>query len=113
MVSNLYGEYSVTHAAAKVAWYSPYMRWSRGGVSVRSVGGDKGWVIGLGCGRGFSGYGFLKDVLLGYCGGSFMGQVNGWELGHHMDFPWEIFNGPWLGDLEGFLFGNFRWTLAV
>ena len=24
------------------------------------------------------------------------------ELVHQMEFPWEILNGSWLGDMEGF-----------
>ena len=36
--SSLYGEYSVTRAAAKVAWYSPCVRRSRDGASARIVG---------------------------------------------------------------------------
>ena len=30
----------------------------------------------------------------------------GINSGRQMEFPWEISNGPRLGDLEGLLFGN-------
>ena len=33
----------------------------------------------------------------------FMGRVNWCELRSSVEFPWEISNGPRLGDLEGFL----------
>ena len=66
MVSILEYEYSVTHVAAKADWYSPYVRWSRGGVSARSDGGIILWVVGWVCGRGFGGCGCLNDVQLGY-----------------------------------------------
>ena len=36
--SSLEYEYSVTCAAAKTAWYSPCVRWGRGGVSASSDG---------------------------------------------------------------------------
>ena len=57
--SSLDYEYSVTHVAAKETCYSPCVRWSRGGASGNSVGGeqDKG-----GGGRGFSGYVFAKGI---------------------------------------------------
>ena len=39
VVFSLEYEYSVTSVAAKVAWYIPCVRWSRGGMSARSDGG--------------------------------------------------------------------------
>ena len=53
-------KYSVTHEAAKSAYNSPRVKWSRGGKSVMSVGGRKVWVVGWGHGRGFSGCVLLK-----------------------------------------------------
>ena len=48
--------------ADKVAWYIPCMIWSRGGVSGRSVGGGKVWVVGWLCERVFYGYFGVKCV---------------------------------------------------
>ena len=39
--SNLDEEYSVTCVAAKVAWYSLCIIWSRSGTQLRRVGGGK------------------------------------------------------------------------
>ena len=58
--SSLDDKYSVTRVASKAACYIPCVRWGRGGASARSVGGRIGWVVGLACGRGFSGYVFVK-----------------------------------------------------
>ena len=66
MGSSIDDEYIVTCVAAIAAWYSPYVRWSRGGVSARSDGGIILWVVGWVCGRGFGGCGCLNDVQLGY-----------------------------------------------
>ena len=52
--SSLEYEYSVTHGAAKAAWYSPCVRRSLGGVSGRNLGGKVRWVVGWVCGRMFS-----------------------------------------------------------
>ena len=81
-------------------------------MSGRSVDGCKVWVVGWVCGRGFCGYGFVEGVLLRYLDGVFLRRVNGCELGHHMDFSWKTLIGPRLGDLEGVLVREFRWTLA-
>ena len=62
MGSSLDDEHSVACVAAEVAWYSPYVRWSRGGAIVRIIGGKTGLVAGWGCGRGFSGCVFVKGV---------------------------------------------------
>ena len=48
------------------------------------------------CGRVLFGYNFVKDVLLGYFDGLFLGQVNGCEL----------------GSSDGVFLGNFEWTPA-
>ena len=42
MGSSLDDEYSVTYVAAKLAWYSPCIRWSKDWVSGRSRGEGKG-----------------------------------------------------------------------
>ena len=81
MVSSLDGKYSVTPVASKVACNSPCMLLSRGGVSVSSAGGSKVWLVGLGCGRVFSGYGFVKGVWLGSCDVILLCGLNGWEFG--------------------------------
>ena len=52
--SSLEYEYSVTHEAAKTAWYSPCVRRSLGGASGRSLGGKVRWVVGWVCGWMFS-----------------------------------------------------------
>ena len=44
--SSLEYEYSVTHGAAKVAWYSACVRRSLGGLSGRSLGGKVRWAVG-------------------------------------------------------------------
>ena len=49
----------------KAACYSPCVRWSRGGASVRSDSGILVWVIGWVCVRGCVGIEFLKGVWLG------------------------------------------------
>ena len=82
----------MTPVAAKVAWYSPYMRWSIVGDSGSSVGEGKIWVVGWVCGRVFCGYVFVKGVLLGYLDGIFLGLINGCEL--------RTPNGVSLGDFE-------------
>ena len=79
--SSLSDEYSVTRMDANASWYSPCEIWSRGGVSGRSFGVRKGWMLGWFCGRGFSGCVFVKGVQLGYCDGTFLRWVNGCELG--------------------------------
>ena len=82
--------------ATKVDWYSLCVIWSRGGMSGRSDGGCKVWVVGWVYGRGFCGCIFVKCVFLGYLDGIFLGQVNGCELGAS----------------DGFFLGNFKWTLS-
>ena len=79
-------EYSVTRVSAKVAWYIPYMKWSRGGTSRKSVGWGQGWVLSWECGRGFYGCDFFKGVFLGNLFGIFLGQVNGCKLGSSNGF---------------------------
>ena len=96
MGSSLDDKYSVTRVAAKVAWYSSCVRWSRGGAIVRSVGGRIVWVVGWGCGRGFSGRVFVKGLYLGYYDGILPGRELGVSLGRDMEVSW----------------GNLEWTLA-
>ena len=79
-------EYSVTRVVAKAAWYSPCVICSMFGASTRSVSGIIGWVVGWGCGRGFSWCVFVKCVLLGYFVGTFLGRVNRSELGRSDGF---------------------------
>ena len=55
MVFSLEYRYSVTHEAAKAAWYSPYVRWSLGGAIARSAGGKRRWVVVWVFGRVFYG----------------------------------------------------------
>ena len=52
--SNLEYEYSVTHGAVKVDWYSPCARRGLGWVSGRSLGGKVRYVVGSVCVRMFS-----------------------------------------------------------
>ena len=59
VVSILDDEYNVTWVVAKAAWYSPCVICSMFGASTRSVSGIIGWVVGWGCGRGFSGFVFV------------------------------------------------------
>ena len=112
VVSRLYDKYNMTCVATKVAWYIPCVRLSRGWASGRIASGCKGWVVGWVCGRGLCEYGFLKDTLLGYLDGKFLGQVNGCGLGKSDIFCWEVLNGPRLGDSERVLVKNSWWTLA-
>ena len=58
MGSSLDDEYSVTHVATEVAWYSPCVMWSRGGANGTNDGGRLEWVVCWVCGRGFVGIGF-------------------------------------------------------
>ena len=102
----------MTCVATKVVWYSPCVILSRGGESGRSVGGCKGWVVSWVYVRWFYLYGFVKGLLLRYLGGIFLGRVSSCELGSLDGVSWEILNGPWLGDLEGFLVINFIRILA-
>ena len=66
---------------AKVAWYIPFMRWSRDGASGRIFCGGDRMIFGWVCGRGISGCMFGKGVLLGYFYRVFLGWVNGCEFG--------------------------------
>ena len=91
MGSSLDGKHSTTRFTAKVAWYRPCMRWSRGGASGRCVGEGKIWVVGWVCRRGFFRRVFVKCVFLGYFYGIFLGQVNGCELGSPYGVFLEIF----------------------
>ena len=99
-----------------MAWYRPCMICSRGGSSGRNVDGGK--ILGLVrvCGRGFW-VCFWKRVLLGYFYGIFWGWWMGVNSGRQMGFPWEILNGPRLGDLEVFLVRKcgeaLRWSDGV
>ena len=34
----------------------------------------------------------------------------GVNLSRHMEFSWESLNRTWMGDLEGFLVENYKWT---
>ena len=95
MGSSLDAKYSVAHMATKMDWYTPCMIWSRGGSSIRSVCGAKGWEVDWVCGRGVRVYVFEKGVSLGYLDGVFLGWVNGCELGAS----------------DGVFLGNFEWTL--
>ena len=52
--SSLKYEYSVTHGAAKAAWYSLCVRRSLGELNVRILGGKVRWMVGCVCGRMFS-----------------------------------------------------------
>ena len=96
MGSSLDSEYSVTHAASKVTWCIPCIRWDRGGVSVKIDGGGTGWVVGWVYGRGFSRCMFVKGVLLGYFDGVFLGQFNGCKLGSSVGVSLE--NSEWTPD---------------
>ena len=62
MVSSLDDEYSVTRVAAKVDWYIPCVRCSRGGASGRIFGGRTGWVVVCGCVMGLYMCVFVKCV---------------------------------------------------
>ena len=74
------------------------------------MGGQYGWYVG--CAEGGSVVFFVKGVFLGYFYGIFLGKVNGCELRSSVGVLLVAENGPWLGDLEGFLVGNFEWNPA-
>ena len=52
MVSSLDDKYSVTRVATEVAWYGPFVMWSRGGAIGRSDVERLRWVVGWVCRRG-------------------------------------------------------------
>ena len=73
-----------------------------------------GWMNG--CELGASYGGLLRNFKCtpaGRFGRSFGHKFQiGVNSGRQMNFPWEISNGPYLGDLEGGLVRNSTWTLA-
>ena len=48
----------------------------------RSVGRRIGWVVGWVCGKGLSGFVFVKCVYLGCCDGILLGQEMGVSSGN-------------------------------
>ena len=116
-------KYSVICVATKVAWYITCVRCSRGGASGMSYGGCTWWVVGLVCGRGFCGYGFLMMCCWGIqiktsgAGEWVWTRGNRWSPGKcRMDPDWIIWKNIWseiligceLGVLDGVFLGIFQ-----